>query len=78
MNELYGMKVYVNPDLDNVPKMTVNKRFAELMPQAFVDDLNAWMLDFFGTQSVMYQIGNHGIAMGPKLLEAVKREAGFL
>ncbi|WP_246641675.1 hypothetical protein [Paraburkholderia edwinii] len=52
-----GMKVVVNGALDGKPRMTVNEKFAELMPADFVTDLNAWMLRRFGRtddQIIMY------------------------
>lgn len=71
---MYGLLIQVNPLLDNVPRMRVSARFAELMPPEFVADLNAWMLEFFGTESVVYRTPGGRVVMGEKayrvLLEA--------
>lgn len=71
-----GMDVLVHPHLDNVPRMTVSTRFAELMPPEFIADLNAWMLEFFGTQSVAYQLPGGKIAMGPKAWASLQLQGG--
>ncbi|WP_321968864.1 hypothetical protein [Paraburkholderia tropica] len=63
---LYGLAIQVDPLLDNVPRMRVSARFAELMPPEFVADLNAWMLEFFGTESVMYRLPGGRVVMGEK------------
>lgn len=61
-----GVRIVVNTACDDVPKMAVSSRFAELMPADFVADLNAWMREFFGTENVMYRLGDHTVVMGPK------------
>ncbi|QTD88323.1 hypothetical protein [Burkholderia anthina] len=70
----YGLRIIENATCDNVPKMTVSQRFAELMPADFVADLNAWMLGFFGTHDVMYRLGEGTVVMGPKTLALLKSE----
>ncbi len=74
-SDFFGMRVIVNPLLDNVPRMTASARFAELMPADFVADLNAWMLEFFGTHSIAMTIDRNTIAVGPKGYQAMKEVA---
>lgn len=69
---LSGMKVIVDEKYDRVPRMVVSARFAELMPPAFVEDLNGWMVEFFGTTRELYRIGTHTLVMGPRSLEQIK------
>ncbi|HHT8992810.1 TPA: hypothetical protein ACT5B2_003855 [Burkholderia cenocepacia] len=66
----------VNPLLDDMPRMTVSARFAELMPAEFVAELNAWMRDFFGTEHRMYVLYERTLVVGPKGLERMKAATG--
>lgn len=72
IDNLTGLKVIVNPMLDNIPRMTVSKRFAELMPAEFVTDLNAWMLEFFGTHSLALMVDRNTIAVGQRAYQVIK------
>nr|DAH87997.1 MAG TPA: hypothetical protein [Caudoviricetes sp.] len=72
---LNGFRIVVNTTCDDVPKMTVSSRFAELMPAGFVADLNAWMREFFGTENVMYRLGDHTVVMGPKSIALFRESA---
>lgn len=74
MNTLMGIEIVIDPAFDDVPRMQVSRRFAELMPDEFVLDLNDWMRRFFGTECRAIQAGDRTIAMGPKGYEALKRE----
>ncbi|MDN7814887.1 hypothetical protein [Burkholderia vietnamiensis] len=69
-----GLRIIEDPNLDDMPKMTVSKRFAELMPAKFVADLNAWMLEFFGTDNRIYQVGGDTVYMGPKSIAALQAQ----
>jgi len=72
-NRLNGMDVIINEALDHVPKMTVTPRFAELMPEDWVVDLNKWMLNRFGTKSEIISMPMLGqIVMGPKTWARIK------
>jgi hypothetical protein len=71
---LMGMKVLVDASLDDVPRMRTSPRFAELMPAAFVAELDAWMLEFFGKHNVVYGIGGHTLVVGPRTLRAMKEQ----
>jgi len=66
-----GMRVIVNPMLDDVPRMRTAQRFAELMPADFVASLDAWMLEFFGTANTAMRLDSNTIAMGPKAYAAI-------
>jgi hypothetical protein len=69
---LAGMQVIVDEKYDRVPRMMVSAKFAELMPPAFVEDLNDWMVEFFGTTREMYRVGTHTLVMGPRSFEQIK------
>jgi hypothetical protein len=68
-----GMRVHVNPDMDDQPRMTASQKFADLMPAEFVADLNAWMLEFFGRENRVYCLHGHTLILGPKTLAAMER-----
>ncbi|MBN3851978.1 hypothetical protein G3N59_01170 [Paraburkholderia sp. Ac-20340] len=65
-SQLFGMNISVDPALDNVPRMQTSPEFAALMPAAFVDELNDWMLQFFGTHSPIYKLPGNRLVMGTK------------
>ncbi|CAE6811468.1 hypothetical protein R69746_05640 [Paraburkholderia aspalathi] len=73
---LGGIDVQVSPLCDDVQRMHVSPAFAHLMPHEFVDDLNTWMLKFFGRHDVSYVIDNgRTLVVGPKTLEKLKAAA---
>ncbi|WP_175760507.1 hypothetical protein [Burkholderia anthina] len=69
-----ALRIIEDANLDDMPRMTVSTRFAELMPAEFVTDLNAWMLDFFGTENRIYRVGGDTVYMGPKSIAALKAQ----
>lgn len=69
-----ALRIIEDPRLDDMQKMTVSTRFAELMPPEFVSDLNAWLLEFFGTENRIYRVGGDTIYMGPKMIAALKSQ----
>lgn len=71
---LMGMRVLIDESLDNVPRMTTSRRFAKLMPPEFVAELDAWMLEFFGTHNLTYKIGQDTLVMGPKTFRAIREQ----
>ena len=71
-----GMDIILNPMLDEMPRMVVSPRFAALMPERFVNDLNAWMKDFFGVEGPRILSCDGRLYMGPKMFEEVKRRIG--
>ncbi|MDN7894528.1 hypothetical protein QZM93_38670 [Burkholderia cepacia] len=75
---LFGLDIVINPLCDDLPRMTVSRRFAELMPTDFVADLNAWMLEFFGTENRMYVLQERTLVVGPKGFEQIKTAGGDL
>ncbi|MBJ9964468.1 hypothetical protein [Burkholderia seminalis] len=75
---LFGLDVMISPFCDDLPRMTVSTRFAELMPPEFVAELNGWMRDFFGTENCMYLLHERTLVVGPKGLEQIKAADGSL
>ena len=71
-----GMDIILNPSLDAMPRMIVSRRFAELMPDDFVADLQAWMTERFGVTEPQILSYEGRLYMGPKMLEEVKRRIG--
>lgn len=65
-NRLFGLDIVVDPALDDVPRMRVSESFAALMPPEFVADLNAWMLQRFGTENPIYRLAGYRVVMGTK------------
>ncbi|MEO1354451.1 MAG: hypothetical protein AAFW48_01495 [Pseudomonadota bacterium] len=74
MDYFRGLRVVINPMLDNMPKMQLTKKVYDNLPSPFRDEINAWMREFFGTEPVMYRHGET-LIMGPKMLEQVKAHA---
>lgn len=73
MHGFDGINIAINPHCDDVPRMTVSRKFAELMPAEFVSDLNAWMLEFFGRHDVSYSIDNgRTLVVGPKTMRKLR------
>ncbi|WP_394475055.1 hypothetical protein [Ralstonia mannitolilytica] len=69
---ILGQPIFVDPLLDNVPKMQLTPKVYDNLPSPFRDEINAWMRDFFGTESRMYHAAGIGVLMGPKMLAQVK------
>ncbi|OJB35378.1 hypothetical protein [Burkholderia ubonensis] len=74
MSTFMGIKIFVDPIFDDCQRMQVSDRFAELMPEQFVIELNGWMRRFFGTENRIVQVGDEAFLMGPKGYEALLRE----
>lgn len=68
-----GMDYIVDASMDDQPRMKITKAFADLMPPEFVADLNAWMLEFFGTENRVYCLHGRTLILGPKTLAAMER-----
>ncbi len=71
LHTFMGMRVIVNPMLDDVPRMQTTPRFADLMPPEFTAELNAWMREFFGTTNDVIRLGQGAVVMGPKTYAAL-------
>lgn len=67
-----GEKIFVNPILDNMPKMQLTPAVYDNLPWPFRDEINAWMRDFFGTESKVYHVQGVGIFMGRKAYEQLQ------
>jgi len=72
---ILGQPIFVDPMLDNVPKMQLTPKVYDNLPSPFRDEINDWMREFFGTESRMYHAAGIGVLMGPKMLEQVKAHA---
>ncbi len=66
---LLGEPVFVDSMFDNRPKMQLKKKVADNLPPAFVAEMNAWMLEFFGTESQIFHAPGVGFFMGRKAYE---------
>lgn len=73
---IFGEAIFISPYLDDMPKMQLTPKVYDNLPAPFRDEMNAWMREFFGTESRMYHTPGVGIFMGPKMLEQVKAHAG--
>lgn len=71
-----GMDIILNPSLDATPRMMVSRRFAELMPDDFVADLQAWMTERFGVSEPQILSYDGRLYMDPKMFEGLKRRIG--
>ncbi|MGV0128891.1 hypothetical protein [Burkholderia gladioli] len=72
---LFGMNIVMSDLCSNVPRMTVSRRFSELMPPDYVAELNIWMRDFFGTADIAYRLGDGTVVMSPKAYYTLQSEA---
>lgn len=72
-SSLFGVDIRVSPFCDDVPLMTPNPAFANLMPEEFVDELRDWMRQFFGTEDKIYSVDNgRTIICGPKTMRKLR------
>ncbi|GAQ30274.1 hypothetical protein SAMD00023378_3957 [Ralstonia sp. NT80] len=69
---MLGEPVFVNPYLDNVPKMQLTRKVAENLPPGFADEMNAWMADFFGRESKVVHMPGIGFFMGRMAYEQLQ------
>lgn len=67
---LFGCKVFINPLLDNVPRMTLSPNVS--VTTEFRAEMNAWMLEFFGTENQMLS-AEGSYFVGPQGLETLKK-----
>lgn len=69
---LNGERVFVNPILDDMPKMQLTQAVYDNLPWPFREEVNAWMREFFGTESRIYHVRGVGIFMGRKAYEQMR------
>lgn len=68
-----GEPIFVNPLLDNVPKMQLTPKVYDNLPSPFRDEMNAWMREFFGTESRIYHAAGVGLFVGQKAYEQIRK-----
>jgi hypothetical protein len=68
---LMGMRLMIDPSLDNVPRMQLSAALSSNLPPAFVEDYNAWLREFFGTESQVIATP-HMMALGPRSYAKIK------
>jgi hypothetical protein len=72
-SSLFGVDIRINQLCDDVPRMTPNPAFANLMPEKFVSELRDWMRQFFGTEDMIYSIDSgRTIVCGPKTIRKLR------
>lgn len=76
---LRGMNVFESPLCADVPRMTPSKRFSELMPHAYVEELREWMRAFFGTTDMAFMFsdpmtGKPMVAVSPRMMTEIKAQ----
>ena len=67
---MFGIPIVIDPALDHEPRMTCSPEFCRVLP-GLVEETNAWMIEFFGTHSVIKiaedpLTGRKTMFMGPK------------
>ncbi len=75
LSEFMGMKVIVDHSLDDVPRMQLSPKFAANMPEQFVAETNAWMIEFFGRENRCYYLHGNTLVIGPKSYRAMQESA---
>lgn len=68
-----GEPIFVNQMLDNVPKMQLTPKVYDNLPSPFRDEMNAWMREFFGTESRIYHAPGVGLFVGQKAYEQIRQ-----
>lgn len=61
-----GVRIVVNPSLDNIPRMQLLPETRKIVTPEFTAKMDKWMLEFFGTESRDYMMGGNVMAVGPK------------
>lgn len=74
MHSISGMRVVVHPD---APKLQLSARVCEILNPDFIAEINAWMIDFFGTTNLLddgqcYQMGDQ-LIMNPRTFAALRK-----
>ena len=70
-----GIRIIVNPLLDNIPRMQLLPATLEIVTPEFAAKMNQWMLEFFGTESRAYMMAGRTMAIGPKAFAVLKMRA---
>lgn len=74
---LGGFRVYENPHIPEfMPRMQLSPKCAEILPPEFRDEMNAWMVEFFGkTRNVVVNEGARTIHAHPRNIEYLQQAA---
>lgn len=65
MKTLFGLNVVVSPLVQPVPKVQLSPDFDACSPHV-KSEMNAWLLDRFGTREVCYVIGGGTLVLSPR------------
>lgn len=79
---LLGFPIYVNPLLDNVPRMRLSKEVCDIIAPynpEFCSEINKWMKEFFGTENQVITMNPESptakkFIMGPKSYEQIMKQ----
>ena len=75
---ILGFRVVLNPLMDNQPRMQLSQKLKDIIEPydpEFVEETNAWLLSFFGTESqVFVNKDDKVIFVGPKGWQTIKRD----
>ena len=72
---LFGMRIIVDPLMDNFPKFQLSPSFAAMMPAAWVAEQNQWCREFFGTESKALALPDGSMVIGLKAAAELKRKS---
>lgn len=73
MTQICGMKVVVNDHLTTQPKLQLSPGFNACSHQ-FKQEMNAWLLEKFGTREHMFRVGNT-IVVSSRTYETLRRKS---
>lgn len=71
MDSLFGMKIVSHSLIPPVPKIQLSRSFNACSPE-FKAEMNAWLLDTFGTYIPTYIIGGNTIVCDPRIVAKLK------
>ena len=69
--QLGGVHIVVSSYLTPVPAVSISPDFTAASDEC-IADMNAWLLEQFGTKENIYWIGNKTLVVSPKTYEALK------
>lgn len=75
MMTLNGLRVFV---IQDAPKMQLSDRVCEVLKPDFIAEMNAWLLDFFGTTNPIADgqsfISNSSVFVNPRTYESLRQD----
>lgn len=75
MTLLGYIKVVEDPNITEVPRLQLSHNFNACSPE-FKAEMNAWLLEKFGTYMPTYMIGGHTLVGHPKHIAMLKQQVG--